>query len=146
MTWEEIHFNRILTDDELATAIGQVFNIAKDRVNVRREDQGERESSSCYLDVAVYSVPGEYPTLAFIILLHLSLVPVDTLQTVGRLCESLSCHALIGYAVEYKEDAPYSEHNPYISTLIRGKGDYSIVAVDPSILDETNGILITRYI
>lgn len=130
MPWAEIFINRDVSENELATAIGRLFTLEANQVNVisAEEDDWFANSEEYKVICAVHDASGEFFTWLDIIPLLPSLMPKNSLEAIGKLCEILNCFALTTYGAEAV--------NPYSWTLVRGLHDCYRVKVDPDLLDD----------
>lgn len=140
MSWEDVNINRELSGQEVIGAMAELFVVDPDKVVLSIEtDDWVDKVDDFRVACVMYSMSGDFPTRIDIIPLEASLIPDSREEAVGRLCEILDCHVIVGWG---------GGTNPYIWTLVRGKNDYQEVMVDSDLLDneENPGFVIREYL
>lgn len=140
MSWQDIYFNRKLTDEEIIQACSKFFNIVPEAVEIQHEDSdiSHVDLEKTQVFCGVYSLDGDFPTIVEVIPLRKEHIPIKRDESVGKLCELLDSHALVTFD---------GDGNPYSSTLIRGRNQYQKVMLDSKLLDsEPEQIKIIKYL
>ena len=138
MSWEDIYFDRKLTDGEVVHALSQFFEVQPEQVLIQHGHTSLGDVDDHILVVrGVFAKEGDFPTLLEVIPLKKEMLPTDRHGSVGRLCELLESHALIFYE---------GDTNPYTGVFVRKKNDYQQVVLDHDLLDlDDEQITIIEY-
>lgn len=134
MSWHDLLIDRNLSNNEVVTAISQIFSISPADVLVV-DDITEAEVSK-HIRVICECLPaqGDFSMKLFIHVRDFKLAQLDPELGIKQFCCILHCKCLMSD----------SSINPFTMLLVQESGNVQLVALDPIRLDENEEYIILR--
>ena len=134
MSWHDLLINRSFSNDEVVTAISQVFSVSPAYVLIV-DDIAEAEVSE-HIRVLCECLPaqGDFSMKLFIYVCDSKLAQLDPELGIKQFCCILHCKCLMSD----------SSVNPFTLLLVQESGDIQPVSLNPEQLDENEEYILMK--
>jgi hypothetical protein len=134
MIWQEFLVDRNLTEDEIASAIAQIFLIPLTDVLVVDDIVETDVSDQVRVLCERMSVEGDFSIRLSIYLHDSNLEESNSTLKIGQFCELLNCQCLL----------PDESVNPYQWRLVESSESWKLVYLNSELLDENEEYIIQK--